>query len=62
MARILAAGTAAGGDTLKGFMCLAIDDPMKVAGLLHAIKVPTPESQQLQLEQIQTQLNLQHHQ
>jgi len=29
-------------------MRLAIDDPMKVAGLLDAIKVPTPESQQLQ--------------
>jgi len=65
MARILlVAGGGRGGDTIKEFMRLAIDNPVKVAGLLDSIKVPTPESQQLQaiqqqLQQIQGQLNLQ---
>ncbi|XP_037712723.1 uncharacterized protein LOC119549081 isoform X2 [Drosophila subpulchrella] len=64
MARILMVAGGGGGDTLREFIRLAMDDPVKVAGFLGAIKVPTPESQQLQaiqhqLQQIQGQLNLQ---
>jgi len=53
----------AGTDILKEFIRLSIDDPVKLAGLLGAIKAPTHESQQLadiqrQLLLIQGQLNL----
>jgi len=45
-------------DILKEFIRLSIDDPVKLAGLLGAIKAPTHESQQL--EDIQRQLVLIH--
>jgi len=64
MARILVAAGVGGTDILKEFIRLSIDEPVKVAGLLGAIRAPTQESQQLQeiqrqLLAIQGQLNLQ---
>jgi len=64
MARILVAAGVGGTDVLKEFIRLSVDEPMKVAGLLGAIRAPTQESQQLQeiqrqLLAIQGQLNLQ---